>query len=153
MKRIIFCGFVLGIIVMFASPVMAKKDPGSVPAPTGLTCDATTTADHVLFDWDDVTVAEKYSLDVEFELDLDGDGENDTTVEFSFGTSDRTDGALISDSFLNVPKAAFAIDTNDDGVPDQQLTGPGTAKVKGLDPGKGKGRQNNLFSLPCEFTL
>jgi hypothetical protein len=71
------------------------------------------------------------------------DGENDMTVEFSVSTLESI--AIISTT-------DFVYDIDGDGSPDQ-LTGPATAKVKGLDPGKGKGRQNNLFSEPCDFNL
>ena len=141
MKKAILFSLIAGINLMFGSLVMAKKVPGIVPQPQSLACPVG--SEVVGFDWNDVTGAVKYSLDVDVEVDSDGDGENDMTVEFSFSTVD---------SFLNVPITDFQYDIDGDGVLDQ-LTGPATAKVKGLDPGKGKGRQNNLFSLPCEFDL
>ena len=141
MKKAILFSLVAGMILMFASLAMAKKEPGSVPQPENLTCNVNSVV--VAFDWNDVTAAVKYSLDVDVEVDSDGDGENDMTVEFSFSTVE---------SFLNIQFADFVYDIDGDGSLDQ-LTGPATAKVKGLDPGKGKGRQNNLFSSPCDFYL
>ena len=141
MKKAILFSLIVGINLMFGSLVLAKKVAGTVPRPQNLLCPIV--SDVVAFDWDDVPEAVKYSLDVDVEVDSDGDGENDMTVEFSFSTVE---------SFLNVPITDFQYDIDGDGVPDQ-LTGPATAKVKGLDPGKGKGRQNNLFSSPCEFDL
>ncbi|MDH3930272.1 MAG: hypothetical protein OEV22_20270 [Deltaproteobacteria bacterium] len=141
MKKAILFSLVVGMILMFASLAMAKKEPGSVPQPENLTC--IVGAGLVTFDWNDVTEAVKYSLDVDVEVDSDGDGENDMTVEFSVSTVE---------SLVNIAITDFVYDIDGDGSPDQ-LTGPATAKVKGLDPGKGKGRQNNLFSLPCEFNL
>ena len=141
MKKAILFSLIVGINLMFGPLVMAKNVPGAVPQPQNLACPIV--SDLVAFDWDDVTEAVKYSLDVDVEVDSDGDGQNDMTVEFSFSTID---------SFLNVPITDFRYDIDGDGVLDQ-LTGPATAKVKGLDPGKGKGRQNNLFSAPCEFDL
>ena len=139
MKKAILFSLVVGMILMFASLAMAKKEPGIVPPPENLTCNVNSGV--VAFDWNDVTAAVKYSLDVDVEVDSDGDGENDMTVEFSFSTVE---------SFLNIQFADFVYDIDGDGSLDQ-LTGPATAKVKGLDPGKG--RQNNLFSSPCDFDL
>ena len=141
MKKAILFSLVVGMILMFASLAMAKKEDGAVPQPGTLTCDVG--ADLVTFNWDDVTEAVKYSLDVDVEVDFDGDGENDMTVEFSVSTVESIAIISITD---------FVYDIDGDGSPDQ-LTGPATAKVKGLDPGKGKGRQNNLFSSPCDFDL
>jgi hypothetical protein len=141
MKKAVLFSLVLGMILTFGSLVMAKKEPGLVPQPQNLICNVE--SDVVGFDWDDVLGAVKYSLDVDVEVDSDGDGESDVTVEFSFSTVD---------SFLNVPITDFVFDIDGDGEP-EPVTGPATAKVKGLDPGKGKGRQNNLFSLPCDFEL
>lgn len=141
MKKAILFSLIAGISLMFGSLVMAKKVPGIVPQPENLNCGIVSGV--VGFDWDDVTGAVKYSLDVDVEVDSDGNGENDMTVEFSFSTFE---------SSLNVPTTDFVYDIDGNGSLDQ-LTGPATAKVKGLAPGKGNGRQNNLFSLPCYFDL
>lgn len=121
-----------------------------LPAPTNLTCpvvDGTIAAD-----WDDVEGAVKYSVDVVAAYDTDGDGEPDEIAEFSFGTSDRTDGGDIGDSDLMIAVAdlVVGVDTDGDGVEDIFFD-PVAAmlRVKALDPGKGKGRQNHPFSEPC----
>ena len=140
MKKAILFSLVVGMILMFASLAMAKKDDGAVPQPANLTCSVGDGL--VTFNWDDVTEAVKYSLDVDVEIDSDNDGENDMTVEFSVSTIE---------SLVNIAITDFKYDIDGNGSLDQ-LTGPATAKVKGLDPGKKK-RQNNLFSLPCDFVL
>ena len=143
MKKAVLASLVVGMFLLSGSLVMAKKEFGLVPQPTNFTCDADSSPGVVGFLWDDVTDAVKYSLDVDVEVDSDGDGENDMTVEFSFSTVDP---------FLNVPVTDFVYDIDVDGVLDQ-LTGPASAKVKGLNPGKGNGRQNNQFSSTCDFDI
>jgi len=151
MKKAILISFMVGIAVMFGSWGMAQN----LPVPENLTCSIVD--DTVEFDWDDVVdldgniIADKYSVDVEVPVDTDGDGVADMIVELSFGTSDRTDGGLMGDSDLCVPLTEFVYVDGDD-VP-HQLSGDATAKVKALDPGKGKGRQNNPFSTECTVTL
>ena len=101
--------------------------------------------------WDPVEGATKYSVNVYAEYDTDGDGIGDMSEDFDFGTSDRDDGYLMSDPFLNIPFAAISvdIDVNEDGNPDT-LTGA-MARVKALNPGKGNGRQNHPFSASYVF--
>jgi len=141
MKKVILFSLVVGMIIMFGSSVMAEKKPGFVLQPQNFDCGVE--SDVVWFNWYEVGNAVKYSLDVDVEVDSNGDGENDMTVEFSFSTVEP---------FLNVPITDFVFDIDGDGTP-EPVTGPATAKVKGLNPGKGKGRQNNAFSAPCEFEL
>jgi hypothetical protein len=169
MKKVIFASFLLSIIMIFGSHAMAKNVAGALPVPTNMNCvlDDTTgdvTDDSICFNWDAVVVGDKdvpkYSVDIEVPVDVDGDGFEDMIVELSFGTSDRTDGLPMSDPNLCVPLSElvydYDVDGNDiideieQGIP---LTGTASAKVKALDPGKGKGRQNNTFSLPCSFDL
>lgn len=149
MKKLTLFSFVLGLSLVVASSAGAVKEPGLVPAPTGLQCSVV--GDSVCFDWDDVTEAVKYSVDVDVEVDTDGDGVGDVIVPFSFGTSEYNEEAM-GLSELCVPLDAFVFDLDGDEIPDD-ISGPATAKVKGLAPGKGKGRQNNLFSTDCVFTL
>ena len=147
MKKTILISLIVGITLMFGSWAMAASKP-TLLAPTGLTC--TPDADSVLFDWDDVIGATKYSVDVEV-LTI-GTWDEGVIVKLSFGTSDRTDGGLMGDSNLDVPLVDFAFDINGDGVP-EQLYGYARAKVKALNPpGKGKS-QNNPFSDWCYFTI
>jgi hypothetical protein len=147
MKKAILIGFIAGIFVMFGSSAMAALD-----APTWSE-DPIFSGGYVCFNWSDVDNAVKYSVDVDVPVDTDGDEEADMIVELSFGTSDRTDGGLMGDSDLCVPLADFAYDDDDPATPDVQLHGDASAKVKALAPGKGKGRQNNPFSLWRDFEL
>jgi hypothetical protein len=153
MKKFILFGLVAGIIFMLGSLVMAKKEYGDLEEPENLNCtlEVRDTGEFICFDWDDVTNAVKYSIDVE--VVVDNEGYEGTVVELSFGTGDREDGFPISASELCVHKSDFTYDL--DGDEDQdQLTGSARAKVKGLNPGKNKGRQNNPFSDWCaEFRL
>jgi hypothetical protein len=121
------------------------------------------------FDWDPVTGAVKYSVDLEgmvtFDY-VDGNGilQTDQTlvVELSFGTSDRTDGRAMGDSDLTITKADLELALIS-AIQDALALPPGNlvavsefdgdAKVKALDPGKNKGRQNNPFSDPEEFSV
>jgi hypothetical protein len=138
----------LAMAGVIAAANRARAD--HLEAPTGLTCDVVD--DTIAADWDDVDGAVKYSVDVVAAYDTDGDGEPDETAEFSFGTSDRTDGGEIGDSDLTIPleDLVVGVDTDGDGV-DDTFFEPVAAelKVKALDPGKGKGRQNHPFSDPC----
>lgn len=114
---------------------------------TGVSCDQQT--DGVEVDWDDLTGAAKYSLDFTCTLDL-GDG-NISLVDFSIGTSDRTDGGEIGDSYLDVTFEEL------DGAAAAATAGVITylegytcyVKVKGLYPGRDKGPQNHPFSDPA----
>lgn len=123
----------------------------ALDAPTGLS--ATVGADSVVFDWDDVPGAVKYSVDVEGVVtyyDALLPGEVQVEVEVSFGTSDRTDGGEMGDSNLTVLiddiAAAIAAEL---GIPvEDVLSLDGWAKVKALAPGHGAGSQNSPFSNP-----
>jgi len=148
MKKSFWLSLLVGISLIFGTSAMAASKP-TLPEPVGLTCNAD--ADPVYFDWEDVPGATKYSVDVEFLLE--GTWEEGVVVKLSFGTSDRTDGGLMGDSYLDVPRAAFVYDLNQDTIP-EQLVGDFRAKVKALNPpGKGVRSQNNPFSDWCYFTL
>ena len=122
----------------------------ALDAPQNLTCQIVD--NNVCFDWDDVAGATKYSIDVEIPVYADDPEVPTMVIEFSFGTSDRTDGGLMGDSSLCVPISEFVYATNGDGTP-EQLSGEGTVKVKALAPGIMNGRQNNPFSDECTFVL
>jgi hypothetical protein len=70
-----------------------------------------------------------------------------------FGTGDRTDGLPAIESDLSIALSALAasFDLDGDGVADIVGLAPITVdlRVKALNPGKGAGRQNNLFSPFC----
>ena len=148
MKKLILTSLIVGIALIFGSWAMAASNP-TLLAPTGLTC--TVDEDSVYFNWDDVAEAKKYSVDVE--VLISGTWEEGVIVKLSFGTSDRTDGGLMGDPYLDVLFSAFVYDVDLDGVPDQ-LYGEAKAKVKALNPpSKGVKSQNNPFSEPCDFVI
>jgi hypothetical protein len=122
----------------------------SLPAPTNFT--ATVVGDEIVFDWDDVVGATKYSVDVEATVTyVDASGNVQSgEVELSYGTSDRTDGGDMGDSDLTITveqglaDLAAALGVDPALLEDAEIEA--WAAVKALDPGKGKGRQNNPFS-------
>ncbi len=148
------------VVLMVACLPIASM--AALPAPTGLT--VTVGATDVVLDWDDVLGAVKYSVDIEGTVTylttilVDGietQVEATSEVEVSFGTSDRTDGGLMSDSNLTITidefaaavAAALGVD------PGALISFEGSAEVKALDPGKDKGPQNNPFSDPVDFSV
>ncbi len=94
-------------------------------------------------------------MDAEAGYDTDGDGIVDATIEFSFGTSDREDGREMSSSDLDIPYGAFVHEVVDETTGEvlQYTPEEVEVKVKALDPGKGKGPQNQPFSKPFACTL
>ena len=144
MKKVILSILITLMVAMFTSAVIAKKLSGDLNPPANPP-NVTDMGDFICFNWDDVDDAVKYSVDVE--VVVTNSGFEGTEVELSFGTGDREDGLPISLSELCVHKADFAYDLDDNpDTPLQILTGTAKAKVKGLNPGKGNGRQNNPFS-------
>jgi hypothetical protein len=142
---------VLILTMILAVSVIAA----SLPAPANLTVDVGP-ADLDL-DWDDVQDAMKYSVDIEGIVTfLDSeDLEVEADIELSYGTSDRTDGGAMGDSDLNIliEDLADAIALELGISVDDLLWLDAEAKVKALAPGKNKGRQNNPFSDPYEFSV
>ena len=151
MKKTILISFIAGIALMFGSFAMAAQ----LAAPVWDSECSAIDGDYICFGWEDVNDAVKYSVDVEVPVDTDDDGEPDMIVELSFGTSDRTDGGEMGHSYLCVPLTDFVYDLDGDPLtePDSLSGFDATAKVKALNPGKGKKRQNNPFSIGCDFTL
>ena len=147
MKKTIVYSLIVGLILLFASSGIAKKDFGSLEAPEILSF--VDEGESVCFNWSVVDGASKYSLDTLFEVDTNNDGEADMTVELSFGTNDYMDDMQASG--ICIPKSDFYYLNADDQM--VLISGDGLAKVKGLNPGKGNGRQNNRFSPLYEFTL
>jgi len=132
----------------------------ALPAPTGLIVTAGETG--VALDWDDVEGAANYSSDIEgtvtytyLDETLLTEVQTTADVEVSFGTSDRADDALMSDSNLTITldelAAAVAAQLGVD--PGVVMSLEGSAKVKALDPGKGKGPQDNPFSDPAALSV
>ena len=169
MKRTIL---MLTVISLLVAGIALAKPPGSLGPPTlesiiltTATIDEVPDVDVFFLDWTDVEGADKYSVDVTAmavgdtgEVDED---ENpiliDIELQASFGTSDRLDGGVMSDSNLNIPvedveALVAALQAYID-----YLIGEGlivsadpievSAKVKALDPSdKPTKRQNNPFS-------
>ena len=157
-----FLAFIALAVALVAGPAFVLDAPVNLAVVVG--------ADTVDFDWDTVIGAVKYSVDLEGTVTfdyVDGDGllQEDQTledVELSFGTSDRTDGRDMVDSDLTVTKAdlelALILAIQDAlALPPENFVAvsefDGEAKVKALDPGKGKGRQNNPFSDPAALSV
>lgn len=160
MKKITLCVLLFGISVMCWTPAMAKKDFGDLDPPQILS--AAIENDEFCVEWEAVSGAVKYSVDVDVNVDeyFDDDGILQTVVKFSFGTGDQTDPAAPN---LCVPLADFTrtvYDENGDPIIDEngdpvieQVSGTAHVKVKALNPGKGKGRQNNKFSDVLDSSL
>ncbi len=130
----------------------------ALPAPENFTAEVV--GDNVEFDWDDVEDADKYSVDIEITalVDIVVDEQVVDTVEMdaslSYGTSDRTDGGDMADSDLTISLDTLLADLADElGVDVENIQSiDASAMVKALDAGKGKGRQNNPFSDPDDFS-
>lgn len=160
MKKITWCALLFGIFAMCSTPAMAKKGFGDLDPPKILS--AAIANEEFCVTWEAVTEAVKYSVDVDVNVDeyFDADGVGQTVVEFSFGTGDQSDPAATN---LCIPLAEFTrttydengdpiIDANGDPVM-EQVSGTAHVKVKALNPGKGKGRQNNEFSAVLDSSL
>jgi hypothetical protein len=144
MRKIFLGILVMALAMMFASPATALGPPANLNVSVSET--------GVTFSWDPVDGADKYSVDVIVGVDSDEDGDEDMTVQFSFGTSDRTDGLGMDEPSLSVPLDQFVYDIDDNGVM-EQVSGAALGMVKALSPGKGKGSQNHPFSVAYPFTL
>ena len=113
--------------------------------PTNLFCPIV--GDVIQANWDDVIDATKYSVNIiaTYDTGIAGDPSDDTSMDWDFGTGDRTDGLSIGQSDLMIPLSALYHDFG---------TGPQPAvaaqvRVKGLHSGKNQERQNNPFSELC----
>ena len=134
MRKKAICA-IISVLALFCGTVGTAS---ALSAATGLTCDVT--SDPAVLNWDDVDGADKYSVDFRCEMEVD---EVTTTVEFDIGTSDGEDVGPISDSELTVTHQEL----NDAALMD--LSGYQCfAKVKGLNPGNNRGKQNHTFSSP-----
>lgn len=141
LKKAMYLGFVLVICAMFASTVMAGNETGIVPAPGDLAVEDPVNGE-VCFSWTAVDGAVKYSVAIEVVID-------DEVYEFDFGSNDYGPGLEEGTETFSmcIPLDEIVADLDGDGIL-EQLSGTATAKIKGLDPGKDKGRQNNVFSYP-----
>ncbi len=151
MKNILILAAVL-VFGALCTPALAL-----LPAPANFT--ATVGADDVLFAWDPVDGATKYSVDIEALVTFDAAGVDASgnpivetltaTVEVDYSAVASPLDVLQSTIFADVTAAleAQGYDVVDVTLIDAE------AKVKALNPGKGNGRQNNPFSAPASFTL
>jgi hypothetical protein len=151
MRKLAYSLVVIGLLAALSPAMAVKKNPADyLDAPQNFTADVVGV--NVVFDWDDVTGAEKYSVDVEATVTVFGLLE-DVVVELSYGTSDRTDGGGMGDSDLTVPLDTLLADLAAElGVSvGDILEVDAEAKVKALNPGDGNGAQNNPYSDPDDF--
>ena len=114
-------------------------------APTNVVCPII--GDVMQVNWDDLAEATKYSVHVvaSYDTGLPGVTTDDTSIDWDFGTGDRTDGFPMIQSDLMIPLSAL---NHDFGT---GLMAPIAVqlRVKGLHSGKNQERQNNLFSDFC----
>jgi hypothetical protein len=134
---------VLAAAGLFAASTLVSAH--HLAAPINLVCPIV--GDAIQANWEDVTEATKYSVNVvaTYDTGIAGDPTDDTSMDLDFGTGDRTDGMPIGQSDLMIPLSELSYDFG---------TGPQAAiaaqlRVKGLHPGKDQQRQNNLFSDFC----
>jgi len=131
----------------------------ALDAPANFT--ATVGGTDVVFDWDDVLGATKYSVDVDAAVTYTIDGiDYEASGDLSYGTSDRTDGLPMAQSDLTVAQATIIADVfaalTAQGIDVSLITGltiDALASAKALNAGKGAGAQNNPFSAPDDFQL
>jgi hypothetical protein len=116
-------------------------------APASVLCPLV--GDVIQADWADVDQATKYSVNViaTYDTGISGDSTDDTTMDWDFGTGDRTDGLPISQSDLMIPLSALIHDFGTGAGPQPAVAAQ--LRVKGLHPGKDQQRQNNPFSDFC----
>jgi hypothetical protein len=156
LKNAMFIGFVLMICALFASTAMAENEYGLIDPPENFVEVEDIVPGEACFSWTAVDEATKYSLVIEVEADL-GNGSQVYDFDFSSNDYDLVEYSEADETTtitMCIPLDEIAVDTTGDGKLDQQLSGPATVKVKGLNPGKGNGRQNNEFAyLQEEFIL
>lgn len=105
--------------------------------------------DVIQADWADVENATKYSVNVvaTYDTGVTGDPTDDTSMDWDFGTGDRTDGLPMTQSDLMIPLSALMHDFGTGAGPQPAVAAQ--LRVKGLHPGKDQQRQNNMFSDLC----
>ena len=142
-KSLLRVGGLAAAVLFGASAIVSANH---LLAPTNVLCPIV--GDVIQVNWDDVAEATKYSVNVvaSYNTGLPDVTIDDTSVDWDFGTGDRTDGYPISQSDLIIPLSALNHDFGT-GV----LMGPTAVqlRVKGLHSGKNQERQNNLFSDFC----
>ena len=130
---------------LFATSTLVSAD--HLTAPTNVVCPIV--GDVIQTNWDDVVEATKYSVNViaTYDTGISGDPSDDTSMDWDFGTGDRTDGLPISQSDLMIPLSALVHDFNTGAGPQSAVAAQ--LRVKGLHSGKNQQRQNNMFSELC----
>ena len=142
-RKLALAIFVALIVVAVQPALGRRKGPGRhLDAPENFT--ATVMGNEVVFAWDAVEGADKYSIDVEAYVMLDG-VMGPVSVDLSYGTRDP--GLTVPVPMLYDDIAA-ALDV----APGAIRTLDAWAKVKALNPGKGRGPQNTPFSEPDDFS-
>ena len=116
-------------------------------APTNVVCPIV--GDVIQANWDDVVEATKYSVNViaTYDTGIGGDSTDNTTMDWDFGTGDRTDGLPMAQSDLMIPLSALVHDFGTGAGPQSAVAAQ--LRVKGLHSGKDQLRQNNVFSELC----
>lgn len=150
--------------LLAAAPLMSAPPVGGA-APLDFM--VTKSADQVHFSWakpaGEEPVYPKYSVDVEGTITYSDGQTRDTAVfEYDFGTMDGigTYGERSGRLVLSIPEQVFVrlvlVMLEEQGVDRSVVVGfrlDASAAVKGLDPGKNKGPQNNQFSNSDTFDL
>lgn len=157
------CRRALGLLAfVFALGFMSEAKAQQLAAPQNVK--ACSSADGLLIsvDWDDVTGATKYSVELTANYATGTDGVVDLIKFFDFGTSDRTDGKSISASDLTIAISALRLEVNGTSFDPVAVivrvkalsSGPGKV-IKSEDKlisDKGGVRQDNPFSDPVTVT-
>ena len=141
-KTLLALAMLVAMVMSVGLPgtVMGGSSPTLPTPPTGVTCDFNATPS---INWDDLTGANKYSVDVTAGYDTSDptDGLVDVTLTFSFGTGNN------GGSQLDLSFSALANDFGAGPINPIEVD----VEVKGLNP-PGKS-QNNAFSDPVACTL
>jgi hypothetical protein len=136
---------ILAAAGLFASSTLVTAH--HLASPASVLCPVV--GDVIQADWADVEGATKYSVNViaTYDTGISGDPTDDTSMDWDFGTGDRTDGLAMSQSNLMIPLIALVHDFNTGAGPQSAVAAQ--VRVKGLHPGKNQERQNNQFSDFC----
>jgi hypothetical protein len=118
-------------------------------APINVTCPIV--GDEIQVNWEDVMDATKYSVHVvaTYDTGVIGDPADDSSIDYDFGTGDRTDGFPMDQSDLIILLSALVYDFGEGPLPANYAQ----LRVKGLHPGRNQDRQNNYFSDFCVPTV
>jgi len=135
----------LAVVSLVAIPALGKGQ-GDLLAPTNLTVN-TDSLPTVACDWDDVTGAVKYSVELEalvtYEVEVEQGVFEDVVVEVTVEIGTPTDSSIEFDMGELIEALELAV-----GLPmDEWESSEAVVKVKGLDPSLPETkRQNNPFA-------